>query len=133
MINRLHGEVHRHKLNHGPEPPKGSADAKAGKAMFGDRRIDHPLWPEFRQQPLGDLVGALVLGDLFAHHEHGRVAAHLLGHGIAQRLAHRHPLGVGEEAVLLTWRRLSQRTRRRRRPGLGSGFNGRSGRRASRR
>ncbi len=45
---------------------------------------------EFLQQPLRDLVGALIFGDLLAHHEHVVVAAHLLGHGVAQRFAHGH-------------------------------------------
>ena len=52
---------------------------------------------EFLQQALRDLVGALILGDLLAHDEDVLVAAHLLGHGVAQRFAHRgrHHLGAG--------------------------------------
>ena len=55
------------------------------------------LRPEFVEQPLGDLVGALIFGDLLAHHEDAVVGAHLLGHGVAQRLAHGllHHLGAG--------------------------------------
>ena len=45
---------------------------------------------EFLQQALADLVGALVFGDLLAHQEHVGVAPHLLGHRVAQRLAHGH-------------------------------------------
>ena len=45
---------------------------------------------EFLQQALGDLVGALIFGDLLAHDEDVGVAAHFLGHGVAQRLAHGH-------------------------------------------
>ena len=48
------------------------------------------LRPELLQQALRDLVGALIFGDLLAHHEHVFVAAHLLGHGVAQRFAHGH-------------------------------------------
>ena len=53
---------------------------------------------ELLQQPLRDLVGALVLSDLFAHHEDVAIAAHLLGHRVAQGLAngrgdHRRALG----------------------------------------
>ena len=63
-------------------------DADAGKALLGDGRVDHALVAELLEQALADLVGALVLRHLLAHQEHVLVAAHLLGHGIAQRLAH---------------------------------------------
>ena len=36
------------------------------------------------------LVGALVLRNLLAHHEHVAVATHFLGHGVAKCFAHRH-------------------------------------------
>ena len=54
------------------------------------------LAPNSSEQPLRDLVGALILGDLLAHHEDIAVAAHLFGHGVAKRLAHRllHHLGA---------------------------------------
>ena len=90
LVHRLHGEVERHELDDGLQPRERRADAEAGKSMLGDRRVDHAMRAEFLQQPLGDLVGALIFGDLFAHHEHGRIAPHLLGHGVAQRLAHGH-------------------------------------------
>ena len=73
----------------GFSPAKRRADAEAGKAVLGDRRVDDALVAELLQQALADLVGALVLGDLLAHQEDVRVAAHLLGHGVAQRFAHR--------------------------------------------
>ena len=58
--------------------------------MLGDRRIDDAPRAEFLQQPLGHLVGALIFGDLLADDEDVAVAAHLLGHGVAQRFAHGH-------------------------------------------
>src|SRR5829696_7682301 len=42
------------------------------------------------KQSLGDFVGPLVLGDLFAHHKDIVVATHLLRHRVAQRLAYGH-------------------------------------------
>ena len=74
----------------GFRPGQRRADADAGEAVLGDRRVDDALGAEFLQQALRDLVGALVLGDLLAHDEDVAVAAHLLGHGVAQRLAHGH-------------------------------------------
>jgi hypothetical protein len=90
MIHRLHGEVERHELDDRLEARKRCADAEAGKTVLGDRRVDHAHGAEFLQQPLSYLVGALILGNLLAHHEDSLVAPHLLRHRIAQRLAHRH-------------------------------------------
>ena len=77
----------------GFSPSEGGADADAGEAVLGDRRVDDPFRAELLQEPLTDLVGALVLGDLFAHQEDVAVAAHLFRHGVAERLADRLLLG----------------------------------------
>jgi hypothetical protein len=45
------------------------------------------LGPELVEQALRHLVGALILRDFLAHHEHALVAAHLLRHRVAQRFA----------------------------------------------
>ena len=97
VVDRLHGEVEGHELDDGLEPHEGGTDADAGESVLGDRGIDHAARAELLQQPLRNLVGALVLGDLLAHHEDGLVLAHLLGHGVPQGLAHGHGLhrGVG--------------------------------------
>src|SRR6202044_1433690 len=67
---------------------KARTDPDPGKTLFGDRGVDDAARPEFLQETLADLVGALVLGDFLAHQEPRLVAAHLLGDRIAQRLAH---------------------------------------------
>ena len=90
LVDRLHGEVPGHELDDGLEPRKGRADADAGKAMLGDWRVDHAPLAELVEQALADLVGALILADFLAHEEDAVVGAHLLGHGVAQRLAHGH-------------------------------------------
>ena len=74
----------------GFKPGERGADAETGKAVLGDRRIDDAPRAEFLQQALRHLVGALIFGDFLADHEYVGVAAHLLGHGVAQRLAHGH-------------------------------------------
>ena len=79
----------------GRRPTKAAPTPSAGEAVLGDRRVDDAPRAEFLQQALRDLVGALVLGDLLAHHEDVLVAAHLLGHGVAQGLAHRHGHHLG--------------------------------------
>ncbi|KEQ51483.1 hypothetical protein BV95_04254 [Sphingobium chlorophenolicum] len=88
MVDRLHREVERHELDDRLQSAHRRARADAGKAIFGDRRVDHPFGPELLQQALRHLVGALIFGDLLAHHEDPLVAAHLLCHGVAQRFAH---------------------------------------------
>src|SRR4029079_19160379 len=54
-----------------------------------DRRVAHAPVPELGEQPLGDLVGALVGAHLLAQEEHALVARHLLAHRLVERLAHR--------------------------------------------
>ena len=102
MVHRLHGEIEGHEFDHRLEAGERGPDAEPGKAVLGDRRIDDAAGAEFLQQALGDLVGALIFGDLFAHHEHVAVAPHLLRHGVAQRFAHRHRdhLGAGRNVGL---------------------------------
>ena len=90
LVHRLHGEVEGHELDDRLQAGERRADAQTGKAVFGDRRVDHALVAELLQQSLRHLVGALIFGDLLAHHEHVLVAPHLLGHGVAQRFAHGH-------------------------------------------
>ena len=102
MVDGLQREVPGHELDDGLEAGKGRADAGAGKGIFGDRRVDHAPLAELIEQALGDLVGALILADLLAHDEHAVVGAHLLGHGVAQRLTHGHGhhLGAGRNLGL---------------------------------
>ena len=69
--------------------------------MLGNRGVDHPAVAEFLKQALGHLVGPLILRDLLAHDIDHLVAAHFLGHGVAQGVAHRLGLGVGEKFLLV--------------------------------
>ena len=93
LVHGLHGEVEGHELDDGSEAGEGGADPEPGETVFGDRRVDDPFVAEFLEQPLADLVGALVLGHLLADEEDALVAPHLLGHGVTERLAHRERHG----------------------------------------
>ena len=90
LVNRLHGEVECHEFDDGLQTCECRADAKAGKSVLGDRRVDDAFGAEFLQQALRDLVRTLIFGDLLAHHEDVFVASHFLGHRVAQRFAHGH-------------------------------------------
>src|SRR5947209_6391049 len=69
-----------HKLDDRPQAQRGRADAKAGESRLADRRIDHALGAELVEHSLGDLVGAVVLGDFLSHQEYILIALHLLNH-----------------------------------------------------
>jgi hypothetical protein len=49
LVHRLHGEVEGHELDDGLQPCQRRADAETGKAMFGDRRVDHAVRAELLQ------------------------------------------------------------------------------------
>ena len=99
LVDRLHGKIPGHELDDRAQSGKRRADAKAGKAVLGDRRVDDAFRAELLEEALGHLVGALIFRDLLAHDEDVLVAAHLLGHGVAQRFADGdvHGLGAGRQ------------------------------------
>ncbi len=99
LVHRLHGEIEGHELDDRLEAGKRRADTNAGKPMLGDRSVDHAPVAELLQQALSNLVGTLIFGNLFTHHEHIAVATHFLGHRVAQGFAHGHGdhLGAGRK------------------------------------
>ncbi len=124
----------------GLRPANAAPTPSPVKAVLGDRRVDHARGAEFLQQALGDLVGALILGDLLADDEDGLVAPHFLRHGVAQRFAHGHGdhLGAGGHVRLGRSLQLARRAglgrrRRRRRLDLHLRLFGLGGRRGGRR
>ena len=72
VIDRLLGEIEGHEFDDRLEPAESGAHAEAGEPMLGDRRVDHPRGPEFRQKPLRNPVGALTLAYLPAPQEDAR-------------------------------------------------------------
>ena len=51
LVDRLHGEVEGHELDDRPQPGEGGADAEPGKAVLGDRRVDHAAVPNSSSRP----------------------------------------------------------------------------------
>jgi hypothetical protein len=86
-VGRDEAERPAHELDDGLEPVHRGPDAHAREPVLGDRAVDDALGPELVEHALADLVRAVVLGDLLADQEDGLVAAHLLAHRLAQRLA----------------------------------------------
>ena len=81
------GEAEGHELDDRAEAHHRGADADAGEAFLGDRRVDHAAGAELVEEALADLVGPVVLGDLFPHQEDAIVPLHLLGHRLIQGFA----------------------------------------------
>ena len=91
MIDGLHGEVERHKLDDRFQSHEGSTDAETGETNLRDRRVSHALGAKLLQQTLRNLVRTLIIPDFLAHDEHLFVARHLFAQRAVQRVAHRHP------------------------------------------
>ena len=51
LVDRLHGEVPGHELDDGLQAGQGRADADAGEAVLGDRRVDDALGPNSCSSP----------------------------------------------------------------------------------
>ena len=56
---------------------------------LGERRVDHAVVAELGEQPVGGEEDAALLAHVLAEHDHGRVAPHLLGERLADRLDER--------------------------------------------
>ena len=76
-----------HELNHWTQAHHGGADAEAKEGSLTDRGVDDALRAETLPETLGDLVGAVVLGDFLTHKEDVLVAGELLGKGVVQSLS----------------------------------------------
>ena len=100
MVNRLHPEVPGHELHNRLEAIHRRPDSEARKAVLRNRGVNHTLRAKLIQEALGDLVRALILGDLFPHQIDRVIGAHFLRHRITQRIAHRHFLGLGKGSLI---------------------------------
>ena len=87
LVKRNRAEIPSHKLDNRTKSDHRGAHAQSREAALGDRRIDHALGPELLEHALADLVGAVVVADLFAHEKDRAVSLHLFNHGLAQGLA----------------------------------------------
>ena len=76
-----------HELDDRPQTDHGRADAKTGKAVFADRRIDDSFRTKPFEQTLADFVSAVVFRDFFAHQKHVRVALQFFRERLIQSLA----------------------------------------------
>ena len=69
LVHDQRDEIAEHHLEHRPLPGHGGANRDAEGAGFRDRRIDHALAAELREQPFGLLEHAAGGADVLAHHD----------------------------------------------------------------
>ena len=106
LVDREQREVPGHELDDRAKPDHRRADADAGEAELGDRRVDDAHLAELLEESLGDLVRALVDGDFLAHEEDAVVALHLLADGLAEGVSVRddwHLCGELVRSVAVSW------------------------------
>src|SRR5881409_2653994 len=87
LIHRQRDEVAEHHVDDRAHARHRGADADAGVARLGDRRVDDPLGAELLDEPREGLERMAGLGHVFADEEHARVAPHLLRDRFLDRLA----------------------------------------------
>ena len=93
LIHHLvHGEadeIAEHDVDHRTHAGHRGAHGDAGESGFGNRRVEHALGAEFFHQAGENFERSARFGDVFAHNEDARVAAHLFGQRLADGLRER--------------------------------------------
>ena len=79
----------------GRMPGHRGADAEAGEPGFGDRRVDDAVLAELVDEARQHLERRARLGDVLAHQDDARIAPHLLGDRLLDRVAERSSRTAG--------------------------------------
>lgn len=90
MIDALHSEVHRHKLNNGSEPHQGCTNSQSCESGLSDRSIPNPRWSKLINKPLRNLISTMIVSNLFSHQKHLVVSPQLLLQSSVQCLSISH-------------------------------------------
>lgn len=80
-------EAGEHDLDDRAGPGHRGTHRRAHDGLFGDRRVPHPFRPELLEQSGGRPEHSPGLGDVPADADHGRIAPHLPGQPLRDRLA----------------------------------------------
>ena len=89
LIGGKDREVESHELDDRSQPGHRRADAEPGEAKLSDRRIDNSLAAKLVEQPFGNFVSAVVLGDFLAHQKNFFIAGQLFTEGLIKCFADR--------------------------------------------
>ena len=86
LIHRQRDEIAEHDVDDRPHASHRRADADAGDARLGNRRVDDALGAEFFHQPRENFERRAGFGDIFADDKNRRIAAHFFGERFVDRL-----------------------------------------------
>src|SRR6266849_9709136 len=86
LMEPLGAEAQKLYLRHRHHPRQGKAEGRADDAGLGERSVDHPRDAEALHQPARRTKDTAQLAHVEPEHHHARVAFHLLGEGVVDRL-----------------------------------------------
>src|ERR1700722_15219570 len=86
LVEGAHDEIDELHLADRPQPQIAHPASRANDGALADRRIDHPLPAKFFEQALAGLERTTVDANVLADQHHGRIALHLLKHGLLDGL-----------------------------------------------
>ena len=86
LVEGAGDEVHELQLANRAQAEVAHADGRADDGALSNRCFDDALAAELCQKTFGDFERAAVNADVFADHQHGRVAFHLLAQALRDRL-----------------------------------------------
>jgi hypothetical protein len=87
LIHHQCQEVAEHDVHDGAHAGHRRADGQPGEPRLGNRRVDDALGAELLDKPLDHLEGRARFGDILAEQHDARIAPHLFGQGLADRVA----------------------------------------------
>src|SRR5438445_3992416 len=86
LVEALGAETQKLYLRHRHHPRQGETERRADDAGLGEWGVDHPSSAEALHQPARGPKDAAQLANIEPEHHHARVAFHLLGKGVVDRL-----------------------------------------------
>ena len=101
LVHRQHQKIHADVNMDRPHAGHRRPDRDPGHGVFGQRRAEHPLGPEFLDQSAGRALDTLVVIDIETKQKHARIAAHFLRQPLAERV------DIGHDALITRRRRHS--------------------------
>src|SRR5712664_4222069 len=86
LVETLGAEAEKLYLRHGHHPSQGEAEGRADDAGLGERGVDHTGAAKALHEPARRPKDAAQLAHVEPEQHHARVAFHLLGEGVVDRL-----------------------------------------------
>ena len=87
LVHDERDEIAEHDVDDRAHAGHRRADAEAGETGFGNGRVDHAVGAELGGKAGEDFERRAGFGDVLAHQEDARIAAHFLGDGFLDGFA----------------------------------------------